>query len=55
MNWTPEAVRAEMDHRAEQAAGDRGTTLAHLRAARQNRPSWWRRMRTQHRTTKHAA
>ena len=55
MNWTPEAVRAEMDYRAEMAHGDRGTTLEHLRGARASHPSWWRRVRTQHRATKHAA
>jgi hypothetical protein len=55
MNWTLEAVRAEMAYRTEQAAGDRGTTAAHLLAARESRPSWWRRLRTQHRTTKRPA
>lgn len=59
MNWTPEAVQAELEYRTEQAMGDRRTTLEHLRGARASNPSWWRRMRTQHRANhsgpKHAA
>ena len=55
MNWTIEAVQAEMNYRAEQAVGDRGTTTAHVLAARESHPSWWRRLRTQHRTTKRPA
>ena len=55
MNWTPEAVKAEMDYRTEQAHGDRHTTVEHLRAARESNPSWWRRLRTQHRSTHRAA
>ncbi|MCT2582825.1 hypothetical protein [Actinophytocola gossypii] len=46
MNWTQEAVRAELAYRVEQAVGDRGTTAAHVLAARERRPSWWRRLRT---------
>lgn len=53
---TPEIVRAEMDYRLERALGTRhGTTLEHLRAAREGHPSWWRRMRVQHRSTDRAA
>lgn len=57
MNWTPEVVRTEMDYRMERALGDvrEGTTLEHLRAARESHPSWWRRVRVQHRPTNHAA
>ncbi|WP_291413267.1 hypothetical protein [Actinophytocola sp.] len=57
MNWTHEFVRTEMDYRVERALGDvrRGTTLEHLRAARESHPSWWRRVRVQHRTTNDAA
>lgn len=54
---SPEIVKAEMDYRMERALGDvrHGTTLEHLRAARASHPSWWRRMRTQHRPTNNAA
>jgi hypothetical protein len=57
MNTTPEVVKAEMDYRIERALGDvrHGTTLEHLRAARAGHPSWWRRMRVQHRSTHDAA
>ena len=56
MNWTPEAVRAEMDYREEQArGGDPRTTADHLREARAKHPSWWRRVRTQHHQPKQAA
>lgn len=57
MNWTPEIMQTEMDYRVERALGDlrHGTTLEHLRAARESHPSWWRRMRVQHRTTDNAA
>ncbi|MGH3879920.1 MAG: hypothetical protein ACRDSK_23085 [Actinophytocola sp.] len=57
MQNSPEAVRAEMDYRLERAQSDvrNGTTLEHLHAARANHPSWWRRMRVQHRPTKDAA
>jgi hypothetical protein len=57
MNTSPELVKAEMDYRMERAQGDvrNGTTLEHLRAARASHPSWWRRVRVQHRPTDHAA
>jgi hypothetical protein len=57
MNTTPEVVKAEMDYRIERALGNarHGTTLEHLRAARASHPSWWRRMRVQHRSTHDAA
>ncbi len=57
MNTSPEVVKAEMDYRLERALGDvrHGTTLEHLRAARASHPSWWRRVRVQHRPTDHAA
>ncbi|HEY7592239.1 MAG TPA: hypothetical protein VH969_03730 [Actinophytocola sp.] len=57
MNTTPEVVKAEMEYRLERARGDvrDGTTLEHLRAARAGHPSWWRRMRVQHRSTDNAA
>ena len=52
MNWTPEVLRAEMDYRAERAIGDPGTTLEHLRGARQAHQSWWRRHRANHSETR---
>ena len=57
MNSTPEYVKAEMDYRIERALGDvrHGTTREHLRAARASHPSWWRRLRVQHRSTDQAA
>jgi hypothetical protein len=57
MNTAPEIVKAEMDYRMERALGDvrNGTTLEHLRAARASHPSWWHRVRVQHRQTDHAA
>jgi hypothetical protein len=57
MNATPEAVKAEMDYRIQRAqgVGRHGTTLEHLRAARAGHPSWWRRLRVQHRSTQHSA
>jgi len=57
MQNSPEAVRAEMAYRLERAQSDvrNGTTLEHLHAARANHPSWWRRVRVQHRPTKDAA
>lgn len=50
MNWTPEVVRVEMAYRVERALGDAhsGTTLAQVRAARRQHPSWWRRLRVHH-------
>lgn len=57
MNTTPEVVKAEMDYRIERAQGSalHGTTPEQLRTARANHPSWWRRLRVQHSSTKHAA
>ncbi len=57
MNSTPEVVRAEMDYRLERARADvrHGITREDLRAARENHPSWWRRVRVQHRSTDNAA
>ncbi|MGH3762188.1 hypothetical protein [Actinophytocola sp.] len=57
MNSSPEAVKAEMAYRLERAQGNarRGTTPEHLRAARASRPTWWRRLRVQHRPTDNAA
>jgi hypothetical protein len=57
MNTTPEVVKAEMEYRIERALGNAhdGTTPEQLRAARASHPSWWRRMRVQHRSTNHAA
>jgi hypothetical protein len=57
MNTTPEVVKAEMDYRLERARADarHGTTTEHLRAARASHPSWWRRLRVQHRSTAPAA
>jgi hypothetical protein len=46
MDWTPEAVRAEMDYRLESAR--RHDVVRSLREARVRQPSWWSRLRTQH-------
>lgn len=46
MEWTPEAVRAEMDYRMETAR--RHNVVRQLREGADRRPSWWRRLRTQH-------
>jgi hypothetical protein len=46
MDWTPEAVKAEMDYRMESAR--RHDVVRELRAARGRQPSWWSRLRTQH-------
>jgi hypothetical protein len=46
MEWTPEAVKAEMDYRIESARRLNG--VRQLRAARTTQPSWWSRLRTQH-------
>lgn len=45
MEWTQEAVQAEMDYRLETARRHNAA-----RALRESirRPSWWRRLRTQH-------
>jgi hypothetical protein len=40
MNWTPEAVRAEMDYRLERARAD-----AFGKLVTRDRPSWLRRLR----------
>jgi hypothetical protein len=45
MEWTQEAVRAEMNYRLETAR--RQHTVRQLREGTR-RPSWWRRLRTQH-------
>jgi hypothetical protein len=57
MNTTPEVVQAEMNYRIEraQSIAGHGTTPEQLRAARASHPSWWRRLRVQHRPTHHAA
>ncbi len=57
MNSTPEVVKAEMDYRLERARADvrNGTTMEHLRVARASHPSWWRRLRVQHRPADDAA
>jgi hypothetical protein len=41
MMVTPEMVRVEMDYRLEQALA--GTELEHVRVARSQQRSWWRR------------
>jgi hypothetical protein len=46
MEWTPEAVKAEMDYRIESAR--RRNVARELRADRTPQPSWWSRLRTQH-------
>jgi len=45
MNWAPELMRVEMDFRVERSvSGARfAERLAHRRAARAARPSWWHR------------
>ena len=43
MEWTPEAVKALMDYRLEDAR-----RYAVARELRAGQPSWWRRLRTQH-------
>jgi hypothetical protein len=44
MEWTPEAVQAEMDRRYEDAR--HRALVRELREARGERPSWWRRLRS---------
>jgi hypothetical protein len=46
MEWTPEAVKAQMDYRLEDAR--RFATARQVRKARTRHPSWWRRLRSQH-------
>jgi hypothetical protein len=55
MEWTPEAVKAQMDYRLEDARNY--AVVRQVRAARTGQPSWWRRLRTQHPTDtrRHAA
>lgn len=52
MNWTPEAVRAEMNYRVERALREaeinEARTYAH--PVRHGPHLWWRRLRAQHRT-----
>jgi hypothetical protein len=43
MEWTPEAVAAEVERRHESA--QHSALLRQLREARGPRPSWWRRLR----------
>jgi hypothetical protein len=52
MNWTPEIVRVEMDYRVERVLGDARDRQrqALLRAAREDHPSWWQRLRAHHHT-----
>lgn len=49
MEWTPEAVKAEMDYKLETAR--RHAVARQARQAKSRQPSWWRRLRTQHPTT----
>jgi hypothetical protein len=44
MDWTPEAVKAQMEYRR----GDL-VTMQQIREARRSSPSWWQRLR-QHRS-----
>jgi hypothetical protein len=44
MEWTPEAVNAEVERRHE--AAQHSALVRDLRAARGQRPSWWRRFRS---------
>jgi hypothetical protein len=44
MEWTPEAVKAEMDYRLETAR--RHAVVRDLRRSRGRHPSWWRRLRS---------
>jgi hypothetical protein len=43
MNWTPEAVKAQMDYRIEDAR--RHATVTEFRKTHTRHPSWWRRIR----------
>ncbi|HEV2781445.1 MAG TPA: hypothetical protein VGX25_18845 [Actinophytocola sp.] len=45
MEWTPEAVKAEMDYRLETAR--RHAVVRKLREGRGPQPSWWKRLRHQ--------
>jgi hypothetical protein len=44
MEWTPEAVQAEVERRHEVAR--HSALVRQLRDSRGPRPSWWRRLRT---------
>lgn len=44
MEWTPEAVQAEVDRRHE--AAQHSALVRQLREAKGSRPSWWRRLRS---------
>jgi hypothetical protein len=44
MEWTPEAVKAEVDRRHEVAR--HSALVRQLRESHGPRPSWWRRLRT---------
>lgn len=46
MEWTPEAVKAQMDYRIEDAR--RHHVASQLRKARTRHPSWWKRLRSEH-------
>jgi len=46
MEWTPEAVQAEVERRHEVAR--HSALVRQLRDSRGSRPSWWRRLRTHH-------
>lgn len=46
MEWTPEAVKAQMDYRIETAR--RHNTAKQALRARTRHPSWWRKLRSQH-------
>jgi hypothetical protein len=44
LEWTPEAVQAEVDRKHE--AAQHSALVRQLREARGSRPSWWRRLRS---------
>jgi hypothetical protein len=44
MEWTPEAVKAEVERRHE--AAKHSALVRQLRDSRGSRPSWWRRLRS---------
>ncbi|HEV2778584.1 MAG TPA: hypothetical protein VGX25_04215 [Actinophytocola sp.] len=44
MEWTPEAIKAEVDRRHEDARNR--ALIRELRESRGPRPSWWRRLRS---------
>ncbi|MFL6142431.1 MAG: hypothetical protein ACJ72N_11275 [Labedaea sp.] len=53
MEWTTEAIRAEVDRRHEVAK--HSALVRQVRASRQSRPSWWRRLRSPERGDESAA